>query len=204
MRKILASLAVLTLVVGLASCSSSDDEGAGDETTTTTEAATTTEAEEPADAGDPQAFVDAYTTGLSSGSVDAGALVLTEEQAACVGEAWVDQIGVDRFEEAGVTPEDVADPLFDSTRLGLPEEEGAEIVAAFEGCDVDIAAELAESITLGMGEEQISCTAENIDPELVDALLVKSFTTGENDAEFEALLASLDACDLPLPGIPTE
>lgn len=203
MRKLLVLVCALTLAGTVAGCSSSggSDGADADPTTTTSEAkATTTTAAKGG--GDveitPAEYITAFVTNLSSGSKDDGNLVLTEEQATCVAPKFVDAITAETLNEHDITTDDVADPGFDGSGLGLTEAQGEQLVDAFGACDVDIVALFAESLTMGMTTDQQACAAENVDPDLTRALLVKTFSTGESDAEFEAVIGDLTAaCDLP-------
>lgn len=206
MRKLIALLCALTLALVAAGCGSS---GGSDDASSTTEAkaTTTTEADddggttEPADGPvdvDEATYVAAFTTGLSTGDSTGGDLVLTKETAACVAPKWVAAMTVEQLNEAGITEKDAADAGFNPADVDLDESQAEELVDAFDACDFDIFGELGRSLTLGLGEEQEQCAAENLDPELGRALLVKTFSTGQSDTEFEALLADLEkSCDLP-------
>ncbi|WP_421121121.1 hypothetical protein ACE2AJ_07585 [Aquihabitans daechungensis] len=201
MRRLLVIASVLTLAVVGAGCGSSggSDPG-GDATTTTAEVGTTTTEASGEDAGGATAeeYTAAYVVNLSSGKKDEGNLVLTEEEAACVAPRFVDVITAEALREGEVTPADVEDPSFEPSDVGLSVDQGTQLVDAFGACDVDIIALFVESFTLGMTPEQQACAAENVDPDLTKALLVKSLSTEEADAEFEAVLDDLDAdCNLP-------
>jgi len=201
MRKLLVIVSVLTLAVVGAGCGSSGgSDSAGDDATTTTGAKTTTTEGTTEDPGDVTAdgYTSAFIINLSGGSKEDGNLVISEEEATCVAPRFVDAITVKTLQDNDVTTADIEDPGFDGSALGLSEEQGEQLVDAFGACDVDITALFAESFTAGMTAEQQSCVAENVDADLTKALLVKTFSTGESDAEFEAVIADLtEKCDLP-------
>lgn len=204
MRRTLALLAALALLLGAAACSS-DDEGA-DDTTTTTEAGgdEATGDEEPPDLSDVSAddYVASLSGELSGGDPDAGDLVLAEGEAACVAEAWVEGIGVDRFVESGVAPADIAGSGLGIEEIQLDLDTAQGLIDDFGECDVDIAAKLAETLTIGLDETQRTCAIENIDPEVANALLLTAFTpeAGDGSAEFDALIEQLSGeCELPTP-----
>ena len=209
MWKPLALLCAVALALVAAGCgSSSGSEGSDDRPTTTEAEATTTTAADGGSTdggGDVEptnvsadAYAEAFATGLSSGKADDGDLVLPADAAECVAPKFVDAMTVELLNQAGITAEDAADPSFDPSTVGLDEDQAAELVAGFGACDFDIYAELAASITMGLGEDVQQCAAENIDHDLADALLVTSFSSGQSDAEFEAFLADLgESCDLP-------
>ena len=100
-----------------------------------------------------------------------------------------------------IEPRRVFDKL--EAQLGMPGFAAARIaaeqaVATGAYTLMDIYAELAVGLTAGLGDELRQCTEENLDHDLADAMLAKTFSSGENDAEFEALLADLqEHCDLP-------
>jgi hypothetical protein len=201
MRKLLVIVSVLTLSVLAAGCgSSSGSDGGSKDATTTTKAKTTTTEGTSEDPGDVTAdgYTSAFVINLSKGSKDDGNLVLTEDEATCVAPKFVDAITVKTLQENDVTTADIEKPGFDGSALGLSEAQGEQLVAAFAACDVDIVALFAESLTAGLTPEQQSCVAEKVDPDLTKALLVKTFSTGKSDAEFEAVITDLTAkCDLP-------
>jgi hypothetical protein len=215
MRKLLVLACALALALVVAGCGSSGgSEGAKDTTTTkaTSTSATadpdtsTTEGTATTDDGGDVTPTDvtaaqyeaAFVKGLTSGSADSGDLVLPKAAAECVAPKRVEIITVKTLNDAGITEEDASDSGFETGDLGLDASQGEAIVAAFGACDFDIYAELATALTAGLGDDVATCTAEHIDHDLADAMLVKTFSTGENDAEFEALLTDLRKhCDLP-------
>ena len=84
-----------------------------------------------------QPYVDALVASFTSGEDED--FQLTEEQAECVAPSWIDTIGMERIEEAGVEPEDIGgDGGSELADLGLSEAEGNELYDAFGACDVDI------------------------------------------------------------------
>ncbi len=198
MRKLTVLICTLAVALVAAGCGSSggSDSSGDDSTTTTTEA-------DGGDSGDEEVqvtaeeYAAAFVTSLTSGTKDDGDLVLPDDAADCVAPKFVDAMTVELLNENGITVEDVSDSSFDPSEVGIDEEQAQAVVAAFADCDFDIYAELAASLTMGMAEEVQACTAENLDRDLADALLVKSFSTGQSDAEFEALLADLESCGLP-------
>ena len=206
MRKATALVCVVLLAVAAAGCSSDSSDGA-DETTTTVDSkievdskitTTTRSGDVEPTKVTAKEYTAALITGMTTGKAEQGDLVLTQDAADCVAPKFVEIMTVKRMNEAGLTAEDLTDPGFDATGLGLDEDEGAELVAAFGDCDFDIYGELASALTQGLPEEQQQCAAENIDHDQADAMLAKTFSTGSNDAEFEALINSLtEACDLP-------
>ena len=93
-----------------------------------------------------------------------------DDSAECFAGRLVDVIGVDRLENAGVTPEDFADEEFDLADAGLDlgDEEASELASAFPECDIAI----ADLIVIGIEEDGAevpddlrACLEENIDDE---------------------------------------
>jgi hypothetical protein len=208
MRKLLALTLVALLALVGAGCGSSGGSEPAADGPTTTEATTTTADDDTtttADGGDAAAtdvtadeYAAAFVTSLTTGDRDGGDLVLPADAAKCVAPRFVEAITVDQLNEAGITEEDASDPSFDPSTIGIDEEQAQTMVDAFGACDFDIYAELAASLTSGLGSDVEACVEENLDEDLADALLVKSFSTGQSDDEFEALLTDLQAsCDLP-------
>ncbi len=204
MRKLLVIVSVLTLALVAASCGSSGSDGAEKTTTTKADpapddgATTTTGGRVEPTRVTADEYVAAFTKGMTAGSKDGGNLVLSKEQAACVAPKFVDLATVKAMNEAGITAEDAADPGFDPSNVGLDEDQGQALVDAYGECDFDIYGELATALTTGLSKDIATCTSKNLDHDLADALLVKTFSSGKADAEFEALLADLQAtCDLP-------
>jgi hypothetical protein len=197
MRKLMVTTMVLAMLAVGCGSGGDDDGDAAETTTTTAEEATTTEASgEPQ--GDEQAWVEALAAKFSTGELEDGALVLTEEQATCVGEGWVEAIGIDALTASGVTPEEAAEPNSDVAAFGADEAGAQAMVASFRDCDVDIVAKVAESLTASSPnpEEDRICAEENLEVEAVEALLIAVFQGGTGDAEFEAIRSVLvEACE---------
>jgi hypothetical protein len=211
MRKLTALLCAVTLALVAAGCGSSGgSDGSGDDPTTTEAKATTTTKADSGDEGDEggtddapadgtaQEYTAAFVTALSSGKAEDGDLVLPKAAAECVAPKWVDIMTLDLLHSSGTTVEDASDTSFDPADVGMDDGQASELVASFGECDFDIYAELALALSAGLGEDVQQCVSENVDPKLGEALLVKTFSTGESDAEFEAFLGALDkVCDLP-------
>jgi len=207
MRKPSLLVCVVVLAFAAVACGSSGGSDATDTTDTTkaADATTTTESDGPPVTVDDSVadlteddYTEAFAANLSGGDKDSGQLVIGEDEAACVAPLWVDVIGVDALQAAGLTTDDVADPAFDGSVIDIDEDQGQEMVDAFETCDVDIYALFAESLTGGLTPEQQSCVAENQDKELVNELLVKTFADEDSDAVFEEVIGDLTTkCELP-------
>ncbi len=207
MRKLLALTCALVLALVAAGCGTSSGSEGADTTTTTKAEATTTVADDTTttdDGGDSGGEVTrdeyeaAFVTSLSSGDESNGDLVLPDDAAECVAPKFVTAFTVNALNEAGITVEDASDPGFDPSDVGISEEQALQLIDAFSACDFDIYTALATALTEGLGSDVQECAAQNIDLDLADDLLAKSFSSGDSDAEFEALLTDLqEHCDLP-------
>ena len=206
MRKLLALTCALLLALAAAGCGSSGGSEGADSTTTEAKATTTgDDTSTTSKGGDPEPSVvtadeyeAAFATSLTSGKREEGNLVMPDDAAACVAPKFVEIFTVEGLNEAGITAEDASDPSFDPSDVGIDEDQAAEVVAAFGDCDFDIYAELAASLTVGLGSDVQECAAQNVDHDLADALMIKSFSSGDSNTEFEAFLADLSKdCDLP-------
>lgn len=212
MRKLVTLFLVAVLALAAAGCGSSgSSDGGKDDPTTTKAEGTTTTAPDGGDEADDEdepappptkvteaAYIAAFTKGMSTGDEKNGQLVLPAAAAKCVAPKFVAAATVKLLNRAGVTVEDAENPSFDVAQVGLDEDQAQALLDAYAACDFDIYGALASALTAGLGDDVASCTAENIDHDLADAMLVKTFSSGESDAEFEALLTDLQStCDLP-------
>ncbi|MGH9188394.1 MAG: hypothetical protein ACRD0U_21720 [Acidimicrobiales bacterium] len=154
MRTLSKVLIALVLAVA-AGCGDDDDGGGG-----------VSDAEQP--------FVDAS---VESAQQQFG---LSEEDAECASEAVVHAIGVDRLEDADVTPEEFGGEAdFEEMGLELDEDDGEEIVNGIEDCDIDLKALMLDSVGGDIPDEARDCVDENLDEDFVRDLLVAVFSSGE-------------------------
>lgn len=150
-------------------CGGDDDDAADDGTDETSDSG---------NEGDGQAYVDAI---METGVDDE---TLTEDQNRCFAEAVVTGLGVEAFEEAGVTPDDIRENPDDSpSDLGLEfsEEQADGFWDAANEC-VDVRELFLESMSQGqeLTDEQKACLAEGLDEEFIKTIFLASFT---EDAE---------------------
>ena len=179
---------------GSDSSDTTEAKAGGSKTTTTAKATTTAD---PGSDADRAAYVEALTTGLSSGD-EAVDLVVGKDEAACIAPKFVDAMTVATLKEKDVDPKDMAEPGWDSSGLGLSKAQGAAMVDAFEPCGVDIYEKFVAALTGGFTDEQVACASENLDEDLARDLLVVTFAGSEGTTEFEAVIEQLTtACDLP-------
>jgi hypothetical protein len=149
-----------------------------------------------------QAYADAWAASLSD---DDDGFSASATEAACMGDAIMAELGVARFEEAEVAPEDItADGEADSPGelLGagtISEEEANAILDTWEGC-ADLPALFAASLVddFDLDDEASACVEEELaDGELVRAGFVVSFTSDDDEAPPElvtGLIGAIDAC----------
>lgn len=178
------------LLVAIAALGACGSDGGGDD-------AEVTEEERP--------YYDAMVESFQSAEGDG--LRLEDAQAECVSARWVRTIGVERFEEAGITPEAFSDDLEqDVTALGLDEAAAGQLYDAFGECEVEVLDQFVDAIAQGgdVSEEDLECLRDNIDDALVRDILIVTFTQGEDalqgDQELTGrLLETFSACPGALP-----
>jgi hypothetical protein len=193
----LAGLVVL-LTAALGACGSSGDAEsavANPDDTPAAVAVTTTTADTPGTAGDASSLATAIGEGFAGGA----GVELTEQQAACVGQALIDEFGLEALAEFGTQN---AEPSA---------EELQRVVGAFESCEFqlgDLAAAdgtgLAErfgaAVATGAGltltAEQQSCVGQGIIDSFELPRLVALGQSGATptDAEITAVLSVFSTC----------
>ena len=138
-----------------------------------------------------QPYVDAMVTNFQDSDEE---LTMSEEQAQCVAPRWMDAIGLERLQEAGIEPADIEsdDEGTELTSLGLDEEAGGELYDAFGACDVDVKALFVESLAQdsGLSDEDRECVEENFDDDLLRRVMVASLTQGEEALQQDEELTS--------------
>jgi len=170
------------------------DEDADDETTETGEASDELSPEE-------QEYADAFAATLAD---DTNGFAVPADDAACMGDAVMAELGVEPFEEADVEPDDIeADGESSPGNLlgdgAVTSEQAFAIIDGWEDC-TDLIAMLVESggSELDLDPEGKECFAAGLaEDDLAAGLLAGSFTTedGTPDAEtFQAFLDLLDEC----------
>jgi hypothetical protein len=180
---------VVFLIAGAAAfamtgCGDDDDDGSG-------------EVSEEA-----QPYVDAMIESFES--ADADELRLDRAQAECVAPRWVEIMQVERLQEAGIEPEDIAgdaDP--DLSTLGLSEADGNALYDTFGECDVDVQALFIESFAADdeLSEEVKDCLAGAFDDDLLRRIMATTFVEGEDALDQdEELMGELFAVFSECPG----
>ena len=124
-----------------------------------------------------QAYVDAFAKDFD----DDDAPDLEPAKVDCLGNAFLDVIGLDRITAAGVTPEEFGNGLDASDDVGIDEQKASDLYDTFKTCDVDLKALLAETVTKlaprPLTADQRAC----IDDVLTEANLRKSFVADTLD-----------------------
>lgn len=125
---------------------------------------------------DAQPYVDALVSSLQ----DSDGPGPTDEQAECIAERAIDAIGVDTLEDAGVTPEEVAESDGPEDFVELSEDQARDVAESFVSCEFDFAAAFAGE---DASQEAIDCIDENLDEDdLVDAFALQ-FQGREDEAD---------------------
>ena len=172
-RTLLALLALAAPAALLAACGDDDDEGGGGRS-----------AEE-------QEYVDAWVVNLTESDDGLG---VDEDEADCMAAALVDGLGTERFADADVTADDVAEGESPGELLGegaIPEEDARAVLADWEDCtDVGLLLADASREDFDLDDDGVRCLAEGLnEQDLAAELLVVSFTSaGEAGPEDESLL----------------
>lgn len=197
-RSLLAVVLAMTMFVG-AACSADGSDDAGPSTTAKTDEQTTTsEGDGPSstteatgdEAGDRQAYLDAFTKGFQ----DEEEQVFDSGQVDCLAERYLDTIGLDNLVDAGVTPEEYGDGNDFPEEVGLDEDKANELYDQFGACDIDLKEIFIDVFARfspePLTDEQRSC----IDDALTEEKLRRSFV---------ADLLDLDEDQDPLDGLDT-
>jgi hypothetical protein len=172
-RMTLGLLAVSGLMIS--GCSDDDDDGASEEVS-----------------AEAAPYVEAMKENLTSSSDDT--FQLTDDQVDCLAPRMVNVVGVDRFEEAGVTPESIRadDNSMDLSDLGLSESDGGKIYDSFGACDVDLRSVFMDGFASeGMPEEAQSCVEDALTDDRLRTFVVSLLVNGEDAMETDPDLGDL-------------
>lgn len=197
----LVPVAALVLAVSACGASGSDDAASttvAEETTTSADEATTTTEGGPSESdADADAYAEGLAVGLASADEESGELVLSSDEAECVAPEWVDLIGVDTLTGADVVPEDLEDPDFQFTDLGLDPDTGGDMIDAFGDCDVDIISEFYETLSADLDDEQVDCLVDELGDEQARQFLIEALVQTDLSAELNDELERIDSvCEL--------
>lgn len=163
--KLIISVFAAFAIFTLASCSSDDNGSASDTTeepvTTSVETMpSTTTAPEPDISAEAQPYVDALVSRVTN---DEEAMELEPAQRECVADHFVNIIGVDRFEAAGVTPEGLITNGIGMSfaEVGLSSDEGYQLYDSLDDCNIKMRKLMIERFASrdGLTEDAKECIA---------------------------------------------
>ena len=203
--RLAAAALALLLVSGIAACGASggDDAGSDDKATTTVASGggtttadddesdddvTTTEADDDDDGGDDdgsasgseQDYVDAL---VSTFDEEEEGEVFSQDQVQCLAERWVGEIGVDRFQDAGISPADIADDDSVLDSMNLDEATARKMVAGFEDCDINLRDLMLDQVaSQGIDDDQRQCLESVFTEDAIAESFVQDII-GNDDAE---------------------
>ncbi|MFA5566409.1 MAG: hypothetical protein WC184_10475 [Acidimicrobiia bacterium] len=165
---VVAAFAVLTV----SACSSDDKPSGGS-------------AKAPSVSAEEKPYVDAMVSGFDRSEDE---LNLTDAQVECISAGMVKTVGVNRFKDHGVTPEDLSDrnDSFDLSELELSMDDGYKIYDSFGSCGVNFREVLLEELGADedMSSEAKDCVAKVFDEKSTRTFAAALFTGGE-DVMFE-------------------
>lgn len=155
----------------------------GDETTTTTTKDGGGKVNVSAEAAP---YVKAMAASISK-SQDDGDLQMTPEQADCIAPRWVNTIGVDRFKEAGITPEAIEqdDKPTDFEEFTLTKPEAEVMYDAFGQCNVNLRELMLESLA---GDAEVpeavrTCMEGVLTEKAIKKLMILGLTEGDTTVD---------------------
>lgn len=177
-----------------------------DESTTTpsegtppTEDGTTTTTTDGEPSSDPQDYVDALVAEFEE---DGGDQIFESGQVECLAERFVDVVGIDELQAAGVSPDEFAegDGSEFPAELGVDEDKANELYDQFAACEIDLRELLTKVFTSEGNEitaEQQACLDKVFTDENLRATVVADFLGDE--LENDPLDAAGECVDLGSP-----
>lgn len=209
--KLLTVLAALLFLIGVSACSSSTDDSAGGPSDTTVTDDGPDGPDEPDDdppeaTGDEAEYVDAMTESMLSD----GEFPASEDEARCISTNTVQVIGVDRFEEAGISPADIRDSDsgdpegigtdMDLSDVGLSEDEANQIYDGFGDCGLDFRELMFEQMRADgdITPEIEECVDQVLTDDAVRTLMVTGMMEGddaiETSSEMQSIMNEMTGC----------
>ncbi len=184
LRRLAATLAlVVALGAGLVACSSSDDaQPAG---TTTPRGSTTSTADGPPSTLDDDvadATAADYVAALEENFGRSGG-VFSAEGVSCLASSWVDTLGVETFQEAGVAPADVARNQADLGDLELDRRTATALADAFADCGLELRDAYLKTLEGNLSEQGKVCVDEMLTAEVVRQAFVAELMGEELDPD---------------------
>jgi hypothetical protein len=150
-----------------------------------------------------QPYVDAMIESFDNAPPDE--LQIDREQARCLAPRWVEAIGAERLQAAGIEPRDFADQGdVDLTEVGLSEDDGNAMYDAFGECDIDVKRVFVESFSTDrdVSDEDKDCLADAMSDDLLRRIMVTTFVAGDEALnQDEALTGELFGVFSDCPGL---
>jgi hypothetical protein len=178
-------LALMVVTVGACSDGDDDDASGGGGSA------------DVADSPERDRYVEALAGSLTDGQLDEG-------ERECFATSLVDTVGVDELADK-VQPEDI-DAEFTPTDVGIAidDDQGSQFYDRLSEC-VDVRALFLESLSAGqeLPAETLQCLEDSIDDDLVERIIVASFTEGDaaaDDPELAEAMTSLSTECAPAAG----
>lgn len=120
----------------------------------------------------------------------------TTAQTDCLGQQFAQIIGDDRFQAAGIEPEDISTSNGPSD-LGIEfnEADSEALAATFGECDIDVRALFLEGLTQGeeIPQEVVDCIEREVDAEAIESLLASTIV-GNQEPNEDAIFEILGPC----------
>lgn len=145
-------------------------------------------------------YVDAMKESMRTSNEEDGDLELSDDQIDCLAPRFVNAIGMDNIEAAGVTPDDIKTSDMDFSGMDLTEEDGNRIYDSFGQCDIDLRELLMVSMADDeeMSEATATCMEGVFTDENLRKFMVSSMVNGdegmEDDAEMAPIMGQLMGC----------
>jgi hypothetical protein len=199
-RVLIGSIAVLVVTSFVAACG--DDDDAATTTTASSTGATSSTASEDTATDETLDTTDASTPGVGSASGDEADYVAALEQnigladaeiSECMATAVVDEIGFDRIQASGLSPEELASSGGDlgEGEKALTPEQSADLKAAFVDCG-DLVGALIGSDSIP--DDQKNCVQDAIDNDQAAEIIANQWTNADDSQEIADAKEQASAC----------
>lgn len=136
---------------------------------------------------------EAASNAIAAGVMDSNdeTFKVTQEQADCLGDGMVDEIGTDQLVEYGLITEDMeqSDGI-DSVKMSESDAQAA--AGVMQEC-ADIKKIFTEAMGTGMPEEAASCVDEKLTDDVLEEFLVAVFMD-DQEAGTQGLMTALQEC----------
>ena len=189
----LSTILALVAACGLGACSSAEVSTGGaadggpagvgtappDHDQTTTTEVTDSEGGEDGDDDGAQQYVDALVSSFSP----EGQEPFTQESVACLAPRWVEAIGVQTFEDAGVTPEGLGDDGGVLSSLPITEPVAQQMVGAIVDCGVPLVSFAIEALPSSLRDDPdaVACVEDTVAEAEVRSKLVEAMSSDGPD-----------------------